>query len=111
MQQLKGYLKKADPSLLVSELQGEEIAEIVYALCSDKDRTIASLQGQYTKQKTEISKLNKTIQSLQDKINQLSPNANNSGSNFMMASEFKDKFDEFMKNTLPIVLSPLLEYP
>jgi hypothetical protein len=34
-------------------------------------------------------KANKLIGQLQDKINQLCPNNNNTGSNFMMAAEFK----------------------
>ena len=56
-------------------------------------------------------KNNKLISQLQDKIVQMSPNNNNTGSSFMMASEFKDYFDDFMKNCLPACFSPLLAYP
>lgn len=56
-------------------------------------------------------KNNKLISQLQDKIVQMSPNSNNTGSRFMMGSEFKDFFDDFMKNCLPAVLAPLLGYP
>lgn len=58
----------------------------MFGLYQEKDKTISALEGQITKYKTEQAKNTKLISQLQEKIVQLSPNNNNTGSNFMMAS-------------------------
>ncbi len=66
---------------------------------------------QITKYKCEEFKNNKLVKSLQDKICQIAPNASNTSSNFMMPSEFKTFFDEFMTNVLSTAMSNWLEKP
>jgi hypothetical protein len=53
----------------------------------------------------------KLVKGLQDKINQLAPNIGNTGSNFMMSSEFKSNFEEFMASVLPTSLSWAIDKP
>ena len=69
------------------------------------------MSEQITKYKCESITLNKTIKSLQEKINALQPNSNNSGSNFMMASQFVDAFKEFMNVKVTGVFGSLLGRP
>lgn len=51
------------------------------------------------------------ITQLQDKIAAMCPNVNNTGSTFMMGSEFRECFDDFMKNSLANIMGPLMPHP
>ena len=83
----------------------------IVELLEEKDLTIKCLETHVTKYKAEHAKDVKAIQNLQDKLTQLAPNSNNTGSTFMLASEFKDFFDLFMKETLSTAFGTLLSYP
>lgn len=83
----------------------------MFTLLKEKDRTVESLSEQITRYKCESISQAKIISNLQEKINKLQPNTNNTASNFMMASEFKDSFENFMKSDLTMALAPILDYP
>jgi hypothetical protein len=53
---------------------------------------VTNLSEQLTKYKCEDIKNQKLIKTLQDKLALLAPSISNTGSNFMMASEFKATF-------------------
>jgi hypothetical protein len=80
-------------------------------IIDEKERIISNLSEQITKYKCDEIKNQRLIKSLQDKINQLAPNIGNTTSTFIMASEFKNHFEEFMTTTLPGSLGWAIDRP
>ncbi len=76
-----------------------------------QERTICRLEEQITKYRCEEIKNQKLIKTLQDKINQLAPSISDTGSNFMMASEFKSNFEEIMTASLPSAFGGIINRP
>lgn len=77
----------------------------------EKEAVINNLSEQITKSKCEQIKNEKLIKSLQEKVSQLAPSISNTGSNFMMSSEFKTNFEEFFTTLLPTALGQVLDRP
>lgn len=76
-----------------------------------KEVVISNLSQQITKYKCEEVQNQKLIKNLQDKINLIAPSNSNTGSSFMMASEFRAEFEQFMTSLLPTALASLTDRP
>ncbi len=87
------------------------LAQNICHMLDEKETIINNLSEQITRYKCEEMKNEKLIKNLQDKVNQLAPNIGNTSSNFMMSSEFKSQFDEFMTTTLPNSLGWAIDRP
>jgi hypothetical protein len=66
--------------------------DFLISVFEQKEKEIGHLAEQITKYKCEDIKNQKLIKALQDKIVQLAPSSSDTGSNFMMASEFRSNF-------------------
>ena len=105
--ELKDYLKERGIEIDATLSTLENIKRIV----EEKEGVISNLSEQITKSKCEQIKNEKLIKSLQEKVSQLAPNISNTGSNFMMSSEFKTNFEEFLTTMLPTTLGQILDRP
>jgi hypothetical protein len=80
-------------------------------LLRQKEVVIGNLSQQITRYKCEEVQNQKLIKGLQEKINLIAPSNSNTGSSFMMASEFRAEFEQFMTSTLPTALASLTDRP
>lgn len=105
--ELRDYLKECGIEIDTTLSLVENIKRVV----EEKEGIISNLSEQITRSKCEQIKNEKLIKSLQEKVSQLAPNISNTGSNFMMSSEFKTNFEEFLTTTLPTTLGQILDRP